>query len=260
MIRISFLFIFLSWLIPFSAIKAQDEEWHNECKSSRIVDNFKFTFPSEVTRELREYYIKQNLNSVNECLNIIEEHNFTDSVEVEFLKDRNTMKKYLGWPASGMAYPDRKTMFCIVAEKTPIKHEWMHMISMLKWGTPDKTLTWMNEGLATYADKCSKYSNEEIYTYFIQNKRLISLDGLVNDFYNQNDVISYFQGAYLVEYLIGKYGISKFRIFWQSNISEFENIYGKTLNNIVDDINNYLTKKYTKPIEFDWDEFEKGCY
>ena len=72
MIRISFLFIFLSWLIPFSAIKAQDEEWHNECKSSRIVDNFKFTFPSEVTRELREYYVKKQIYLVKFLLQLIQ--------------------------------------------------------------------------------------------------------------------------------------------------------------------------------------------
>ena len=88
------------------------------------------------------------------------------------------------------------------------------MLTMLKWGTPDKTLIWINEGLATFVDKCSKYSNEEIYAYFVQNKKLIKIDDLIHNFHKQTDIISYFQAAYLVEYLIEKYGISKFKMFW----------------------------------------------
>jgi len=259
MIKTSCFFLLLLLLsTPFAT--AQNEVWLDECKSSRIIGTLRFTFPSNVGIDQRNHYIQKNLNCIEECLNIINEHHFTDSVEVEFLKDRNTMKKYLGWPASGMAYPDRKTMFCIMAEKTPIKHEWMHMIAMLKWGTPDQTLTWINEGLATYADKCSGYSNEEIYTYFIQSKKLINIDNLIHDFYKQNDIISYFQAAYLVEYLIEKYGIPKFKLLWKSNITEFEKIYDKPLNDIVNEINNDLGKKYTEPVKFDWNEFEKGCY
>jgi len=256
----AFYFIFVIFFLCSPFVLTQNEDWFDECKSSIIKENLKFTFPSEISIVERNYYIQKNLRSIEECLDVINEFNLTDSVEVEFLKNRDVMKKYLGWPASGMAYPDRKTMFCIIAEKTPIKHEWMHMVTMLKWGIPHKTLTWINEGLATYADKCSKYSNECIYTYLIQSEKLIAIDNLIYDFYNQNDIVSYFQAAYLVEYLINEFGVPKFKMLWQSNMNEFENIYGKSLNKVVDDINNNLKKKYSKFIEFDWTEFEKGCY
>ena len=250
-----YLFVFI-----LSICHGTAQDWTNDCQSTKTVENLKFSFPSEVTIEIREYYIQKTLNSRDGCLQIIEESAFTDSIDIDFLKDRNVMKKYLGWSASGMAYPDRKILFCIVAEKSPIKHELMHMITMLKWGTPDGTLSWVNEGLATYVDKCLEYSNEYLYAYFIQNMKLINTDDLVNNFHLQNEMISYFQAAYLVEYLISTYGVKKLKMLWQTNMSEFEYIYGKTLDSIVDDIDNYLTKKYLDPIGLDWSKLEEGCY
>ncbi len=246
--------------LPIFLIKAQDGAWEDQCKSSKTVGNLRFTFPSEVSVNDRLHYIDRSLKCISECLALVEENVFADSIEVEFLRSRAEMAKYLGWPAAGMAYPDRKTMFCIVADKTPIKHEWMHMITMLKWGEPSPSLTWMNEGLATYADHCSPYSNEEIYAYFIRSGKLISIEGLVHEFYKQDDVISYFQAAYLVEYLLGKYGVAKFRELWKGDITQFDKVYGRSLSELSKEIEGKLLKQYPAPMNFDWNLFEKGCY
>ncbi len=255
--NILLLAIFCLTILPVSA---QNNAWEDQCKSSKTVGNLRFTFPSEVPVDERLRYIDRNLKCVSECLTLVEETIFTDSIEVEFLQSRAEMGKYLGWPASGMAYPDRKTMFCIVADKTPVKHEWMHMITMLKWGEPSPSLTWMNEGLATYADRCSPYSNEEIYAYFLRNGKLIPTEGLVHQFYEQNDVISYFQSAYLVEYLLGKYGITKFRELWKSDITRFDKVYGLSMTELTDEIAEKFHKEHPGTITFDWELFEKGCY
>ena len=247
-------------LFSLNCLYAQNEDWQNDCKSTKVVGNLKFTFPSEVVISDRDYYIQQSINSIKECLTVIKETKFIDSITVEFFNNREDMKKYLGHPASGMAFPNRKTMFCVVAEKTPIKHEWAHMVTMLTWGYPARTLIWLNEGLATYIDNCSKYSREEIYAYFIKSNKLIGIDDLVYNFQNQDDVIAYFQASYLVEYLISKYDINKLKYLWQSDINNFEEIYGVSFANFTEEIRNNLQEKYPATIELDWEELKKGCY
>jgi hypothetical protein len=116
---------------------------------------------------------------------LINELEFTDEMAVEFLESREEMLKYTGMAAQGMAFTDRNAFFTLLKDKgSPLKHEMMHMIAMSTWETTPEAPTWMNEGLATYSGgTCSEYSLSEIYTYFIQNKKVLPMDMLAQNFY-----------------------------------------------------------------------------
>ena len=82
---------------------------------------------------------------------------------------------------------------------------------------------------------------------------------LSQDFYKNPDMIAYTQSAFICKFLIDNYGISKFKELWKSGYEKLNEIYGfdsKTLENTLKD---YINKKYQKNINFDWDEFNKGC-
>lgn len=260
--KLTYLLLILSFYSCSAQKKAtNDETWNKIVTETKTINNITYIFPSEVEIPRRELAIKECQKSIEENLKLISETEFNNKMDVEFLKSKKEMLKYGGMAAQGLAYPDRDVFFTLLKDKgSPIKHEMMHMITMYKWGTPDSSLTWMNEGLATYSGgTCSKYSLEEIYKYFIQSNKLISIDKLSDDFYANPDMIAYTQSAFICKFLIDNYGISKFKELWKSGYEKLNEIYGidsKTLENTLKD---YINKKYPKDINFDWEEFNKGC-
>jgi hypothetical protein len=260
--KLTYLLLILSFYSCIAQKKAtNNENWNKIVTESKTINNITYIFPSEVEIPRRELAIEECQKSIEENLKLIEETEFNNKMDIEFLKSKKEMLKYGGMAAQGLAYPDRDVFFTLLKDKgSPIKHEMMHMITMYKWGTPPYSTTWMNEGLATYSGgTCSKYSLEEIYKYFIQSNKLISMDKLSEDFYENPDMVAYTQSAFICKFLIDSYGISKFKELWKSGYEKLNEIYGidsKTLENTLKD---YINKKYPKDIDFDWEEFNKGC-
>ncbi|MFI0429378.1 peptidase MA family metallohydrolase [Mariniflexile sp. HMF6888] len=257
---------YLLLILSFYSCSAQkkttnDETWNKIVTETKTINNITYIFPSEAEIPRRNLAIEECQKAIEENLKLIGETEFNNKMDIEFLKSRKEMLKYGGMAAQGLAYPDRDVFFTLLKDKgSPIKHEMMHMITMYKWGTPPYSSTWMNEGLATYSGgTCSKYSLEEIYKYFIQSNKLISMDKLSEDFYENPDMIAYTQSAFICKFLIDNYGITKFKELWKSGYEKLNEIYGidsKTLENTLKD---YINKKYPKDINFDWEEFNKGC-
>lgn len=260
--KLTYLLLILSFYSCTTQKKSSnDENWTKIVTETKTVNNITYYFSSEVEIPRRNLAIEECQKAIEENLKLIEETEFNTKMDIEFLKSRKEMLKYGGMAAQGLAYPDRDVFFTLLKDKgSPIKHEMMHMITMYKWGTPPYSNTWMNEGLATYSDvTCLNYSLEEIYKYFIQSNKLISMDKLSEDFYENPDMIAYTQSAFICKFLINNYGISKFKELWKSGYEKLNEIYGfdsKTLENTLKD---YINKKYPKDINFDWEEFNKGC-
>lgn len=261
-IKLTYLILILSIYSCSAQIKAtNDENWSKIGTETKTIKNITYYFPSEVEIPRRNLAIEECQKAIEENLKLIGETEFNNIIDVEFLRSKKEMLKYGGMAAQGLAFPESNVLFSLLKETgSPIKHEMMHMITMYKWGTPKTSLIWMNEGLATYSDvTCLKYSLEEIYKYFIQSNKLISLDKLSEDFFANPDMIAYTQSAFICKYLIDHYGISKFTELWKSGYEKLNEIYGfdsKTLENTLKD---YINKKYPKDIDFDWEEFNKGC-
>jgi hypothetical protein len=235
--------------------------WSQNIRNFTTIDNITYYFPESVSLSDRGAYIKLCRDSVRENLKLIHEKEFNYKMDIEFLNSREDMFKLTGMAAQGMAmYPTPKFYSVLRLKNSPVKHEMMHMIAMQKWGHDAES--WLNEGLATYAGgTCSPYSLEQIYCYYLQSNKLIPINELANNFWSggYNDMITYTQSAYLVEYLIDTYGVGKFKQLWIGGYAKFKEVYGFEFNVIEDAIATRLKSKYPDTIDFDWEAFNKGC-
>lgn len=273
------LFIALSTLQFTYKTSAQDNGWNPRTDFQinvgemvyKQIGKIKYTFYSDVSPEERDQMVSLTNLYIKENLAILKESEFNDSIDVILVRNRNDMVTHTGAPVSGMAevktdeFIKQKLILCIGGDKNPLKHELMHMVSKCKWGTPKdyNRFTWLEEGLATYADPkagCDNYSFEEKYVYFVQSRKIISVDSLVNELQSQHPKIAYNQSAYIVKYLIDNYGIDSLKKLWTGTMDDFITIYGVSFDDLIGMIEIELREKYPDPIKFDWDEFEKKCY
>ena len=174
------------------------------------------------------------------------------------------MHTLTGMSATGMAHPHIKTLFVVADSservKPPIKHELMHLMAMLKWGYPHFTSTWINEGLAAYAENnCNGYSVAEVYRYFLHTDQLIPIDALVTAFYQQPEMIAYHQSAYVVEYLLEFYSMKQFKRLWTEGFNNFEAIYEMSFPEMKKQWEANVIKKHPEVPTINWEVFKEGC-
>jgi hypothetical protein len=257
------IFILINLLAILSCIDSNSQtsnlDWKVITKYSISVDNVTYIFPSSMKKQSRDEYINSCNKAIKDNLSLIDETYFNDSILIEFLDNRQQMLIYSGVGGSGQAIPHRRAMFALTVDP-PIKHELMHMISVLKWGYPPESCKWMNEGLATYAaGSCNGFTVEQIYTYLSANNMLISIEKLSENFYKNPEMIAYHQSGFLVEHLLKNYGLDKFKELWKKGMDNFENIYSFSFSNLTKMIEADLNKKYKVLPNINWTEFKKGC-
>jgi hypothetical protein len=172
------------------------------------------------------------------------------------------MKQYTGSPVGGSTMPQIRTVWFVANKETgpPIKHEFMHMITISSWGPPLSETDWMKEGIAAYAENsCNGFNVEQIYAFLEKKNMLIPMDSLTANFYGVPEMIAYHQSAYICQYLFEHFGILKFRMLWQSGLRDFEKIFGIPFLQIQSEIKKKMDEKYPQPPNIDWDSFKTGC-
>jgi hypothetical protein len=237
--------------------------WKKDTQVFKTIKNVNFNFPdSGFAFNNKEDLIKESFDALKIDSQLIGLKEFYDTIFIRFLRSRIDMFPLTATKASGNAYPHISTLYVVANEnqKPPIKHELMHLIAMLKWDYPTGTSTWMNEGLATYAENnCSGFNVAELYRYFMENDKLISMDLLASDFYKQPEMIAYHQSAYIVEYLLSNYTIDQFKQLWIGGFEKFEEIYGVPYTTVKIDLENKIMEKYLTVPKIDFEKFKKGC-
>ena len=237
-----------------------------EGKPAEMPGNISFMFPpSGYAHDHRQQLIQQCLDGIRHDLPIIKLHEFTDTFTIRFLESRQEMKEYSGIPASGVTMLEpQKIIYLLANDKepgAPIDHELMHMILQAEWGYPDRASLWMNEGLAAFSQNiCNGYNDEQIYRYLAASRMLLRMDSMVNQFYQEPEMIAYHQAAYIVEYLLRKYGVEKFRDLWQRGFYNFKDIYGISFASVEAEIKTTAEQDYPEPPNIDWKTFSVGCY
>jgi len=248
------------FLFVYSAsLNAQDSSWRKDVREHKTIKNITYYFPAEIDMNKRQSVIDLCQKSIVENLALLKETEFSNKMDFEVLNSRGEMLKYAGRSAQGRAMYAQNTMFTLLTKNAPIKHEMMHMMAMYIWG--DSIDYWIDEGLATYSGgTCSDYSLEQIYQYYLQAGKLIPITALTtDDFLKQNDIIAYTQSAYLVKYLLDNYGYEKFKRLWREGFINFAEIYGFEYAKLDIQIKSEFALKYPKNIDFNWEEFDKGC-
>lgn len=240
-----------------------EEGWVKESQLIKVIENVHFNFPVDsYANENKADFISQCFEAISLNSQLIGIQEFNDTIQIRFLNSRDDMFWLTRSAASGIAYPHINTLYVVAdGEKSPpIKHELMHLIAMLKWGYPDNSSTWINEGLAALAENnCNGLTVSELYRYFLENEMLIPIDSLVSNFYGQPEMIAYHQSAFVVKYLLEKYTIEQYKELWTSGMGQFEMIYGASYSDMKAEIEEYVLKQHPKVADIDWGTFKEGC-
>jgi|GEM_PF-619674 len=249
----------------------QTKDWQIETIVTKQINNLYFTFPSEgYAYENRDALVEKSLLAIKENCQLINDTSFTEFTRIRFVASKEEMLLHADYYVNALANIDTRSIHMKVTNENdneedniitpPIKHEMMHIVSMTEWGTPGAGNNWLNEGLATYSENnCSGYSVSEMYRYFLEEKMLAPLESLAYQFYQTQEMISYHQSAYVVEYLISNYGLPKFEALWKDGFLSMENIYGFTPSQLETTINKYVMEIHPKPPKIDWETLSKGC-
>lgn len=247
------------------------KDWELKSQYTKQIDNLHFTFPSNgYGYENRDALLKECVDAFNANCKIIKDPDYTEFTQIIFVDSKKEMLLHSGlYIKGGAANIFRRTVHMVVFDNgnekdkrtnPPIKHEIMHMVSMTAWGPPPFNVTWLNEGLATYAaNNCSGYSVSELYRFFLEKNMLASSDSLSNNFYQIEEMIGYHQSACIVEYLMETYGIEKLEELWKNGLTRFESIYGLSFAQLVINLNKHILKKHPVVPKIDWVVFREGC-
>jgi len=233
---------------------------------TKTVGKISFTFPSiGYAYDNRNKLVEECLQAIKSNIALIKLTHYTDTISIQFLTSRQEMKKYTGMTPSGIALVQSKILYVVAngdpkEVKPPIKHELMHMISMTTWGYPRQDSNWMNEGLAALAENnCNGYNDEQIYRYLLDKNMLISMDNLTTSFYKQPEMIAYHQAAFIVQYLLNKYGVEKFKDLWSQGFDAFGKIYNISFSQVKADISTQAKQDYPSAPSISWNTFQVGC-
>lgn len=247
--------------------------------------NLKFSLPETVSRSKRKELVATTRKYIAKSVEFIHETALEDTIHLILVPTRKEMENLLGpsiW-GGGIAgtyftknydsYPEgsnpgENQIYAVYGEKhNELKTLVMGMVSILKWGNPGNYDYWLNEGLSTLfspeSQDCDGHTFEERYVYFLQNGKLLVPDSTMRFAFEGNEVVQNKiyrnQTAYLVGSLINNYGIEEFKRLWQSDMENFEKIYGLSFKNYILKINDGLNEKYPDPIDFNWVKFKERC-
>ncbi len=241
----------------------ENDDWKKVSQIEKQIDNVIFTFPENgFAHDNKEKLVSECFEAMKYNSELIEFEEFNDTIFIRVLPSRKAMIPLTGHTPSGSAYPHINTLYVVANDNTrpPIKHELMHLISMLEWNQPPPSSNWMNEGLGTFAENnCSGWNVAQIYRYFLETDQLISIDLLTEDFYKQPEIFAYHQSGYIVEYLLENYSIEQFERVWKGGFGKFEEVYGFTFEQLKAKLEKDLLDKMPKVPEIDPQTFYKNC-
>ena len=261
-----FVFFFVAiLLLACHGSPVKEKRWTQEKQYLKTVGNVSFTFPGKgYAYDNRDKFAADCLKAIKSNCALISLPSYTDTITIQFVRDRQEMKKYTGLTAGGIPMIQPKIVYLVAnsdpKDQPPIKHELMHMITMTTWGYPGVDSNWMNEGLAAYAENnCNGFTDEAIYRYLADKDMLVPMPALTTSFYKQPEMIAYHQAAYIVQYLLSHYGVEKLKALWSQGFASFETIYGVSFDRMQTAISNKARQDYPKVPAINWDSFQEGC-
>lgn len=203
-------------------------------------------------------------------LKIIQEAEFNNTVLIFHMPDRYAMYKYFGNKDlhSIQKYEGNPASYSVTfvqdTNHCPLNLGLMKAIASAKWGgITDSQLTWLEEGLASYATpeaySCDGHNFMERYANFSGRKKLVNILQFPQKEEKLKYKIACNQAAYVVEYLLKQEGIDKLKELWQGRMTDFEKIYGITFGDLTEKINKELIGRDLIFAPFNWYGFNKDC-
>jgi hypothetical protein len=136
-------------------------------------------------------------------------------LRVYFLRDRETLAEYTGYPANGFTDTQKGIIYLVDKDPfhLPLKHELMHALSWRLWGAPREY--WISEGLAVFAGgSCGTYPLPALAKGLDEQKKLLPFSALADTF-DFRAIEPSLQGASMVQYIYNTYGLATLKAFWK---------------------------------------------
>jgi hypothetical protein len=177
-------------------------------------------------------------DALQRALEITGESSYQRGIHALLFNSADELKALTGIRAQGgIAFPDDDlACFPFHQNRRPqIRHEIFHVISIRQWGRCNSRL--LIEGSAVYADHQCLVERpiESVNAWLMKEKKLFSLRELIFNFdqlARENDVIAYLQSAGIFMHLFQKYGREKMKQLWTRGFSDFDNIYGFSIDEL----------------------------
>lgn len=252
----------LSLVILSSCFSNDKKNAHSETKDEWTRDStshFKLQAQKGVRSENNLKAIGERLEDVQKELLVLLNEQEEQNLDVYFLKDRETLTSYTGFPANG--YTDTQKDIIYFVDKDPfhlaLRHEMMHALSWRLWGNPKEY--WISEGVAVYAaGKCGENSLHALAHDINKQEKLISFANLTDTF-DFKAIEPSLQSASMVQYICEVYGMSALKGFWEKGLDDAQNIIGISITELEKRWRIHIQqKKYIT--EINWKALkENGC-
>jgi Peptidase MA superfamily len=186
-------------------------------------------------------------------LDLLQAKAYPFQIDAFVLGSRERMKRLVGRETNGIAFPDTKVVCFILNEKLNASgpHELMHVMAKYVWqGNPK---TWLNEGLAVYADdRWYGYRLHNLNKYLLQQGKLIPLEKLIQHF-GSSVMIAYPQAGSFVKYLYEQYGADKVRDLWSSGTArDLKRALGKDIATLETEWHSKLMEANAAGVKYDF--------
>lgn len=184
---------------------------------SASTENLRLYFEPGSFAEVRIEHLKaRQQDAFARNLKLLAIDTYPHRTDIFVVESRERMKELIGEATNGVAYAGTRVVCFVFSKKTNASgaHELMHVMAGNVWGS--KVRPWINEGFAGYADDIwYGYKLHDLGKYLLNNRKLIALDELMEDFRDQPDMLSYPQAASFVKFLYEQYGVAKVREIWK---------------------------------------------
>jgi hypothetical protein len=203
------------------------------------VEGFVFYYePNSFAATARPLIKKKLLVYKQEILALMQEKNYTPTIELFFFDSKEMMNKNFHKNAEGVSYAkDNRAVFIYSRNFNGFtKHEISHILTKNLWGN---SALWMEEGLATLTDEDLQTEN-----FHVQAKKILKTNDYIplkkvmtgfND-YNGN-WYRYVEAASFLNFIREKYGIAGLKQIWQAKKAT---ITGKTTEDLIAEWETYL--------------------
>ncbi len=155
-----------------------------------------------------------------------------------YVDSRADMQKIVGRPVGGWADGVARTAVNTVSTdgRSPDYHEVMHVAATVAWGVPSTPWAWINEGLATYASgDCAGAKIHPLSAALIDTGSAVSLNHLIYNFWEVDEISAYLQSASVVGYIRETYGVGAVRRIWQGGPEAISAAMGMEINQLESD-------------------------
>lgn len=187
----------------------------------------------------------------NELLALLHEDSYSPRIDVYFLKDRETLTGFTGFPANGYTDTDKNKIYFV--DKDPFhlafRHELMHDLSWNLWGKPSGY--WLSEGIAVFASgTCGSYDLYTLAHDISKRNQLVEFDTLIDDF-DFKALEPSLQSASMVKYIYENYGISVLKAIWQNGWDVIPTVTTTTKQKLISQWKSFIEdKKFEAPIDY----------